>query len=117
MKNNVNVLGTEYRIEYHDYGEEFSDGLDGYCSTVDLVIVIGNLETFPYFDGVDADKILVLEKRLLRHEIVHAFLFESGLDENAISHCESWATNEEMVDWIALQGVKIYEAWKEAEAL
>jgi hypothetical protein len=30
---------------------------------------------------------------------------------------DSWATNEEMVDWIAIQGPKIYSAWKDASAL
>jgi hypothetical protein len=28
-----------------------------------------------------------------------------------------WAKNEEMVDWFALQGPKIYAAWKEAGAI
>jgi len=39
---------------------------------------------------------------VLRHEIIHAFIFESGLNVN----CD-WAKNEELVDWIALQFPKL----------
>lgn len=46
------------------------------------------------------------------NEIVHAFLLESGLDENS-----EWARNEELVDWIAIQGPKIWKAWQEADAV
>lgn len=42
----------------------------------------------------------------MRHEIVHAYLYESGLAENSLS-VANWATNEEMVDWIARQFPKI----------
>ena len=52
------------------------------------------------------------EQKNLRHEIIHAFLFESGLAENS-----EWAQNEEMVDWIAKQGPKLIKAWQEAGAL
>ena len=48
----------------------------------------------------------------MRHEIIHAFLCESGLAENS-----DWATNEELVDWIAIQAPKLIKAWKDADAL
>ena len=50
-------------------------------------------------------------KKVLCHELVHAFLFESGLGG------ESWANNEELVDWIAFQFPKMLEAMKNANAL
>lgn len=46
------------------------------------------------------------------HEIVHAFFFESGLGGES-----DYAQNEELVDWIARQGPKLYRAWAEAGAL
>ena len=49
----------------------------------------------------------------LRHEIVHAFLFESGLAESSFS-TDAWAKNEEMIDWIAFTGPKIVAAWQKA---
>lgn len=58
----------------------------------------------------------LMKKAALRHEIIHAFLYESGLNENS-EPCEAWGTNEEMVEWLAVQGPKIYQAWKEADAL
>ena len=57
------------------------------------------------------------QKQTIRHEIVHAFFDESGLmDSSSIVDCP-WSKNEEMVDWIANQGMKIYKAWQEADAL
>lgn len=55
-------------------------------------------------------------KKVKRHEIIHAFLFESGLSECSYKSDE-WAKNEEMVDWFAHQGLKLYKAWKEADAI
>ncbi len=47
-----------------------------------------------------------------RHEIIHAFLFESGLAENS-----EWAQNEEMVDFFAIQFPKLMEVFKNADAI
>ena len=53
------------------------------------------------------------KKNVLRHEIIHAFLYESGLQNN--SACGgAWAQNEEMIDWIAIRFSKIQKAFKEA---
>ena len=56
------------------------------------------------------------QKEVLRHEIIHAFLYESGLDACS-GPAENWASNEEMVDWIAVQGPKIFEAWQKVGAM
>lgn len=37
------------------------------------------------------------QKQVLRHEIIHAFMYESGLE----GECK-WNT-EEMVDWLSIQ--------------
>lgn len=42
------------------------------------------------------------EKRVMRHEIIHAFFYESGLDVES-----SWGTDGTLVDWIALQFPKV----------
>lgn len=55
-------------------------------------------------------------KEVLRHEIVHAFLAESGLQADT-SKARAWAMNEEMVDWIARQGPKIFQTFREADAM
>ena len=55
-------------------------------------------------------------KLFLRHEIVHAYLYESGLRENSEKQY-AWADNEEMVDWFAIQGPKIFKTYKELGVL
>ncbi len=49
------------------------------------------------------------QRKLTRHEIIHAFLFESGLAENS-----EWAQCEEMVDWFAFQFYKLAKAFQQA---
>ena len=46
-------------------------------------------------------KYLEFKNNLLRHEIIHAFLIESGLNDACDWHCE------EMVDWLAMQFPKL----------
>ena len=48
---------------------------------------------------------------------MHAFLNESGL-QSAANACDgSWARNEEMVDWFAIQSPKIYKVFAELDIL
>lgn len=106
----VNILGTEYTIRF--IPEEEDDILkdyDGYCDeTVKEVVV----KKYKHGEPGSKKNLELQEQKNHRHEIVHAFLFESGLAENS-----EWAQNEEMVDWIAKQGPKLIKAWQEAGAL
>lgn len=52
----------------------------------------------------------------MRHEVIHAFLFESGLAENS-NTSDAWAVNEEMVDWLAIQAPKIFSTFKKMNIL
>jgi len=108
----INVLGAEYTI-MHSHGPEDTrlEDIDGLCDETTHEIVV---ETYAGEDGKPSSKanLDVQRKKVLRHEIVHAFLFESGLSENS-----DWAQNEELVDWIAMQGPKFYKAWQKAGAL
>lgn len=102
----VMVLGTAYTVENRDNDPALVDA-DGYCDWTTKTIVLarnvaGNLHDMGEY-----------RKKVLRHEIVHAFLLESGLHECS-GEVECWAANETMVDWIARQGAKIYKAWEEA---
>lgn len=116
----INVLGTEYTITIKKYDEDCTFKrykANGYCSSTEKGIVLCDMATYPdWEDETDS----VREKQMaetLRHEIVHAFFEESGLSTNSNPVEEAWARNEEMVDWIAMQGPKIYKAWKEAGAV
>ena len=112
MKNiKINILGSKWTIkEMNSEQDKTLLDADGYTDWTIKTIVIRR-----EIDGNLADMEAYI-KKVTRHEIVHAFLFESGLAE--CSGTESaWALNEAMVDWIARQGPKIYEAWKQADAI
>ena len=55
-------------------------------------------------------------QQTIRHEIIHAFLAESGIWCDSAS-AEHWSMNEEMVDWMAFQFPKIHSAMIEGNAL
>lgn len=108
----VNVLGTEYFISIcSENTEPRLKGIDGFCDDSVKEIFV---EDYKDLVGEPESKkdLSAQSHKVIRHEIVHAFLFESGLAENS-----DWAQNEEIVDWIAMQGPKIYKTWQEAEAL
>lgn len=105
----INVLGAEYIVIERDRCEDKQlDDKDGYCDDSVREIITARLDPEP-----DSKKDLnVVRQKILRHEIVHAFLSESGLSCNSY-----WAENEELVDWIAIQGPKLWKAWEEAGAI
>ena len=115
----INVLGTEYTIAVKKYDEDETFkrfDVNGYCSYTDHEIVLCDMSTYPDWEH-EANRAKENQmKATLRHEIVHAFLGESGLSANS-NESDAWARNEEMVDWFALQGPKIYKAWQESGAV
>lgn len=116
----INILGTMYSISKKKYNDDPSfekDGSDGYCLQALHQIVICDMSTYPGWDETGPENIDAIEKQTLRHEIVHAFFNESGLCFNANTVTGAWSVNEEMVDWIALQGPKIYAAWQAVGAV
>lgn len=116
----INVLGTEYSVEMCAYEEKpifKKQSIDGYCDSVKKEIVVCDMQTFPGYEDETVGYCNDIEKQTLRHEIVHAFLNESGLQESGLQYSGSWARNEEMVDWFALQFPKILKAFEEAGAL
>lgn len=107
----VHILGTVYTVKEQSEGEnERLESCDGYCDWTTKEIVVKR-----EIEGT-LSNMEVYVRKVLRHEIVHAFLLESGLHEGS-APVDGWAWNEEMVDWIARQGQKIYAAWKEVGAI
>lgn len=88
---------------------------DGYTDLSTREIVVDDMETSQGQIGVKAD-LKSYQKQVIRHEIIHAFLMESGLDSNSNS-ADSWATNEEMVDWFAIQSPKIFKVFNELKLM
>lgn len=108
----VNIMGTEYTIEIRNAkDDDILNNHDGYTDYYSKLIVIDD------GDGGDIHDVKRYQKKVLRHEITHAFLYESGLAHNSCHFESAWARNEEMIDWFAIQGEKIYQTWAKAGAL
>ena len=99
----INILGTPYEIIVKKYDEDENFERD--------------MNTYEGWENDDEETKINCHKTNLRHEITHAFFYESGLWDNTNRQVGAWAKNEELIDWIALQGVKIFNAWKEADAI
>lgn len=106
----VSVLGETYEILLRsDQEDPKLKECDGYCDWTTKTIVIDRMDKPDVMDVGNVDTYM---RKVIRHEIVHAFALESGLDV-----CSEWAKNEEMVDWIAMQAHKLHAAFKEAGAI
>lgn len=106
----VTILGTEYKaLLVTEENEPRLKDCDGFCDETTKEIVVKN-----YKRGMPGSKgkLELQEQKNFRHEIIHAFLSESGLAENS-----SWAQEEEMVDWFAKQAPKLFKAFEEIGAL
>lgn len=116
----IDILGTEYRIETHKASEDSymeEKGLAGYCEEENKLIVVADMSEEKYFVGMDEKAQETYRKKTLRHEIMHAFLNESGLSDSSNRFDGAWAKNEEMVDWLAIQAPKIFSTFKKMNIL
>lgn len=110
----VDILGTAYSIKFvPDTDERLKDlQADGYTDTTTKELVIAYFEP----DKRSMKDLDTYQRKVMRHEIIHGFFYESGLWNN--SACiDGWALNEEMVDWLAIQHNKIHAAFEKAGAL
>lgn len=109
----VKILGDEWSVYVRKRDEDKKlEVCDGYTDWTTKTICALSFEP-------DAESIQNTEeyiKKVLRHEIVHAFLFSCGLGHNSCG-VDSWATNEEMIDFFAFNGKKIYDAWVSVGAI
>lgn len=106
----VNVLGSDWTIEHRTEGADHGlEGNDGYTDRSTRTVVLRKhrpdegLETGVLQDMVDNDR------NTRRHELTHAFLFESGLDD--------YANDETLVSWLAHQFPKMMRAFAFAGGL
>ncbi len=106
----VDILGTEYTIYYANRSEDLSliDGdIGGYCDhSTKSIIVDENLVDMGRFSCENTFEVL---RKVFTHEIVHAFLLESGL--------AAYSDNEILVDWIAAQFPKLRDVIDDVEAI
>ena len=110
----VSILGTPYSVYTGVSYQKDADlrGLFGYCSHTEREIVVGDLHTCDNWSNVQEEALKAQDRLTLRHEIIHAFLIESGLTSSS-NAVDCWARNEEMIDWIAIQYPKIKKVFQQ----
>lgn len=107
----VNILGVEYDIIVR--AEEDDDNLQdnySYCDMSTKQIVVCSMRDLINKEPIVVGDLDVIRDHCIRHEIIHAMLYESGLNTT----CD-FAINEEAVDWIALQFHKLRKIFEEIE--
>ncbi len=102
----VKILGAKYTIEEHAKSEDtYLKDCDGYCDkTAKLIVVTKKPDNC---ELIDFER---YRKKVMRHEIIHAFLYESGLHEN-FEH-PTFGHDETFVDWVAVQYPKMLKVFK-----
>ena len=111
----VNILGTEYSIKFGNE-EKYPqlEGIGGYCDSSTKEIVVDDMKKIKG-QSLSKGNLKDVQKCYLRHEIIHAFMEESGLSEN-FEHKEI-GIEETTVDWFAIQSPKIFKVFTELDLL
>ena len=110
----VEVLGTKYDL-FLDVPEDKDPILNecsGYCDkTVKRIVVIDKAKESNLGDWTD------YRRTIMRHEIIHAFLFESGIGGDCKWDVVGEEHPEHMVEWISMQFPKLIRAFQTVGAL
>ena len=109
----VYILGTQYNIKLISEADDpMLKTLGGYTDPTVHKIVVKLIEK----QGNTSQNVADYAKNIMRHELIHAFLFESGLGACA-NEVDCWSQNEEMVDWFAYQSPKIFKLFQQLNCL
>lgn len=97
----VNILGTDYAVV-----EKPLEDCDGYCDSTTKEIAVTTKK-----DSHDMGDFENYRKKTFRHEVIHAYHFESGLAENFEN--KQYGFSETLVDWFSYQSPKIFKTFEE----
>lgn len=111
----VDILGSKWTIKYVDDDPAFEQA-EGFTNDAAREITIENIKISDDPLSYDMQSQYINQKRVLRHELIHAYLYESGLGDSS-NDCDAWAVNEEMVDWFARNIPKMIVTFKELKCL
>lgn len=106
----LNILGTKYdikRLSADEYPKLEGLSASGLAELYSKELIID--KNMKPKDGTGYANFDAYEKKVLRHEIIHAFFHESGASE--------YTHDEVLVDWLAIQIQKIYHAMSVAGCL
>lgn len=108
MNFNINILGTKYLFKFASReSDKYLAECDGYCDKTSNIIAVLSEDPKSNYDNYKN-----YQKKVVRHEIIHAYLNESGLQEN-YEHSRQFGHDETMIDWFAIQLPKINRTIKE----
>ena len=100
----INILGTEYEVLKQTIAENYKlEKAYGICEFWAKKIIVE--ESKP--DRTTFENLDEFNKKVLRHEIIHAYFGESGLKD--------YMDDEVIVDWIATQFHKIEDTFKKLD--
>lgn len=105
----INILGTKYVLIEKPMEDEpkLTDNL-GFTDYTTKTIVIDK-DIVNNKDANSMDDLNWVRKKVIRHEIIHAFFIESGMRE--------WCDDENLVDFIAYQLPKMVAVMNKIGAL
>ena len=102
------VLDTKYKIKFLNNKLYMNNEyIDADCDFFTKTISVSRAKTFE-----TNGEITLSMKTTIRHELIHAFIFECGLDSNGNS--EHWASDEVCVEFFALQFEKLTKLFNNA---
>ncbi len=102
----VNILGEDYEINVANENEDTDlKECNGYCDdSVHKIMIRDDLMSR---DKRCQDDMSKFANKTVRHEIIHAFMDESGVNGS------EWCHDEILVDWLAVQLPKMVKAMKD----
>lgn len=100
----VNILGTDYEIYMNvpTTADKTLERCEGYCDKTTKRLVIGKLG-----NECNLGEPMEYIKYVVRHEVIHAFLFESGIGGDTVWDIDGQEHPEHMVEWFGMQFPKI----------
>ncbi len=106
----VKILGESWRIAIKEEADDqILKSSDGYTDKTTRYIAVSDMPD----DSSLGDPIVYI-KKVIRHEVIHAFMFESGLAENW-EH-KDVGQEELTVDWMAIQFPKMQKVLEQIYA-
>lgn len=98
----VDILGTQYDIIKQTISENTKlENANGICEFFAKKIIYDEAQP----DRMSYDNLDAFNKKVVRHEVIHAFFGESGLKD--------YMNDELLVDWIAVQFPKIQKVFEQ----
>lgn len=106
MEQTVNILGTRYIVAADS--SKVEKGNDGQCENYNKAIYVKDKDDILDEAASPAEKSAAF-KEVMRHELVHAFFNEAGLDE--------YRCDELLVQWLAKQFPKMMDVMREVGSI